>query len=81
MPTIDLSDNANWATVTLTQDELWQARGAPILTTIEAPTRVDQGILLVPGAVRALKNGDVVRYKPMPSPGVEQAAILVREAR
>lgn len=81
MPTIDLEDDADWASVTLTQDEIWQARGGSILTTTVAPTRADQGILLVPGAVRTFASGAVVRYRPVPSPGVAQKAILVREAR
>lgn len=79
MPTIDAT-NTDWVAVTLTQDEIWMARGGTILVTNEEPVRADQGFELIPGGVRTFRNGMTVRYKPVIPTGVTVAAILVREA-
>lgn len=78
MPTTDVTA-PGWTTVTLTVDEIWQAREATILATLENPVREDQGLELIPGAVYPFKAGDVVRYRPKMGGAV--APILVREAR
>jgi hypothetical protein len=80
MPTIDLSDHANWASVTLAADEVWQARGGSIFVTIENPIRADQGFLLVSGAVLPLKAGQTVNFRANVPVGVDHDVILVREA-
>lgn len=80
MPTTQLTDASQWTSVTLSDDELWQARGGTILTTIETPLAADQGIALLPGNVRFFKSGVTVRYRPIIPAGVTTTILLAREA-
>jgi hypothetical protein len=80
MPTIILTDDT-WQSVTLPSDEIWQARGGSILTTVEAVTDDQQGIELGGGMVRTFASGATVSYRALTPEGVVRTVRLVREAR
>lgn len=78
MPTVTVSNT--WASATLAQDEIWQARGGTILVSNEEPDDDDDGIELVSGAVLTFKSGEIVRYRGVVPDGIDRDIRLVRKA-
>lgn len=68
-------------TVTLTQDELWQARGGTLIVSTEAMSDETDGIALSDGDVLPLANGDVVRYRAKIPDGALRPVTVVRILR
>lgn len=76
MPTIRLTTETDWQSVTLSADELWQVRGGSMLITNEAPLDPEQGMELQGGEVRFFKTGRTVHYR---KPSGSTPTYLVRE--
>lgn len=75
MPMIDLTTDA-WSLVTLTTDEIWEARGGALRTSIEPILSDDQGLTLEQDTQKVFRAGQKVRFRRIDG----RLTTLVREA-
>lgn len=75
MPLITNASNSWSAPVTLSADEIWQARREGVFLSTDAAPGPDDGILLRDGAAVQITSGLSVRYRLAGS----QTALIARE--